>query len=918
MRIASDGTTTLNVGGVSSTHQFLYNESGGEIQLIDSTGAGPILLDNVSGLARLYKVGTGAMSIGTTGANYLEFITNSSQRLSISSGGFVTANVDMRAPIFYDSDNTSYYLDPSSNTTSLRTNGSWVTNPTSTWGGEVAGKLEYHNNRWYASVNTAFVVRSTTGSEVFWAYNTGVVEASSDFRAPVFYDTNNTAFYANMAGTSEFNTIQTRGGSGFRSFATPAASINSQLYFADAGNTRAWNWQLDENNNAALWNYNGSGWAKRMGVTSPDSELYLRNSSGSDVSLAYPATFGYSSSYKTMVLGNQAYTTVCIGVSPASNPSGSFNGAGSGVEVMFKNGVNFITPNSANNSYLNVMQMTDGVANFTAYATAAGSFRAPIFYDSNNTAYYVDPASTSVLNVLNLPSGSAAINTTTPGTGAYQLNFTAQATPDNAQAITWGWSTSGVQAGIYVQSSGSYGTKMYLATTDSFATGAKTSLAIDHLGVVTTTRNYLQAAASVRAPIFYDSDNTARYFDGTTGINFTTGSSSRVTVYSDDSGLHVANGEGVGGDVRLGAAYNLPGLYNNPNLYLQSESGIYFHTGNTQRGYFDGSSNLFANASMRAPIFYDSNNTNYYLNPESTSVLWEAATYYLRNIEDVSVNHEYGLYFSNNRSTAYAIYREAGAWTSPFPDLRIAFHTGIKMGAAAGYGGMKFYTDYDMSSQVMSINNGADPLGGTNVYVNNSLQAGSSLRAPIFYDSNDTGYYLDLNSTSEAAMRMRGGALIGPNTSYGAYLRIGASGWTGDHSSVFVTNGNLHLDAQPGFSLYLAWYNTSTINVGGSIVANGNITAYSDIRVKDNVETIPNALDKLNQIRGVTYTRTDRDDKERRYAGVIAQEIEKVLPEAIFENEEYKSVDYNATIGLLIQAVKELTDKVKALEAKEQ
>jgi uncharacterized protein YceH (UPF0502 family) len=132
-----------------------------------------------------------------------------------------------------------------------------------------------------------------------------------------------------------------------------------------------------------------------------------------------------------------------------------------------------------------------------------------------------------------------------------------------------------------------------------------------------------------------------------------------------------------------------------------------------------------------------------------------------------------------------------------------------------------------------------------------------------------------------------------------------------------VTNGNLHIDAQPGFALYLAWYNTSTILVGGSLTANGNITAYSDIRVKDNVETIPNALDKLDQIRGVTYTRTDRDDKERRYAGVIAQEIEKVLPEAIFENEEYKSVDYNATIGLLIQAVKELTDKVKALEAKE-
>jgi hypothetical protein len=102
--------------------------------------------------------------------------------------------------------------------------------------------------------------------------------------------------------------------------------------------------------------------------------------------------------------------------------------------------------------------------------------------------------------------------------------------------------------------------------------------------------------------------------------------------------------------------------------------------------------------------------------------------------------------------------------------------------------------------------------------------------------------------------------------------------------------------------------------VAGAIVAGGNVTAYSDIRIKANVETIPDALDKLDQIRGVTYTRTDLDDKEQRYAGVIAQEIEKVLPEAVRDLGNIKAVDYNATIGLLIQAVKELRDEVEALK----
>jgi hypothetical protein len=121
------------------------------------------------------------------------------------------------------------------------------------------------------------------------------------------------------------------------------------------------------------------------------------------------------------------------------------------------------------------------------------------------------------------------------------------------------------------------------------------------------------------------------------------------------------------------------------------------------------------------------------------------------NIDAVSTDTSFGLFFNGATDTGYAIYREAGAWTNPFPDLRIGFHTGIKLGANATYNGIRFYTDYDMSSQVMSVNNSADPLGGGNVYVNLSLQAGSSLRAPIFYDSQDTNFYCDPNGTSRFA-----------------------------------------------------------------------------------------------------------------------------------------------------------------------
>ena len=107
------------------------------------------------------------------------------------------------------------------------------------------------------------------------------------------------------------------------------------------------------------------------------------------------------------------------------------------------------------------------------------------------------------------------------------------------------------------------------------------------------------------------------------------------------------------------------------------------------------------------------------------------------------------MYFATNESSSYAIYREAGGWSNPYPDLRIAFHTGISMGAYHTYNGIRFFNDATSTTQVMSINNGSDPLGQNDVYVNNSLQAGGSLRAPIFYDSNDTNRYTNPASTSQ-------------------------------------------------------------------------------------------------------------------------------------------------------------------------
>ena len=114
--------------------------------------------------------------------------------------------------------------------------------------------------------------------------------------------------------------------------------------------------------------------------------------------------------------------------------------------------------------------------------------------------------------------------------------------------------------------------------------------------------------------------------------------------------------------------------------------------------------------------------------------------------------------------------------------------------------------------------------------------------------------------------------------------------------------------------------NATRLNYNGNLHVNelhavGNITAFSDERLKENIELIPDALNKVLSVRGVTFNRTDVENKEKRHAGVIAQEIEKVLPEVVSELEDgTKTVSYGNLVGLLIEAIKELNEKVERLE----
>ncbi|NBP03780.1 MAG: tail fiber domain-containing protein [Proteobacteria bacterium] len=173
------------------------------------------------------------------------------------------------------------------------------------------------------------------------------------------------------------------------------------------------------------------------------------------------------------------------------------------------------------------------------------------------------------------------------------------------------------------------------------------------------------------------------------------------------------------------------------------------------------------------------------------------------------------------------------------------------------------------------------------------LTCDTSVRSPIFYDSNNTGYYVDPASTS-----------LLNNVQVNTFgVGTAASGTTGE------------------------------------IRATNNVTAYySDERLKKNIRPIPSALSKLLSLRGVTFNNNKTAEKygyidKKEQVGVIAQEVEKVLPQIVVpapfdiaqdedgneyskSGENYKTVHYDKLVPLLIEAIKELKGEIEELKSK--
>ena len=132
----------------------------------------------------------------------------------------------------------------------------------------------------------------------------------------------------------------------------------------------------------------------------------------------------------------------------------------------------------------------------------------------------------------------------------------------------------------------------------------------------------------------------------------------------------------------------------------------------------------------------------------------------------------------------------------------------------------------------------------------------------------------------------------------------------------FDSNGTTYHDSRGSHHFQYQSSDRATLDSSGNFTANGNVGAYSDLALKEDIYQIENALEKVKKLRGVHFTRKENKSKE---IGVVANEVEKVVPELVDEHEDkelgtVKTMKYANTVGLLIEAVKDLSKQIEELK----
>ena len=695
-------------------------------------------------------------------------------------------------------------------------------------GGTMTGKITFSTSGQQILYNTKELLWFNN-DYASWGYN-----ASKNFFGPpihtsAVYDSDNTAYYVDAAGTSNLNGLTVVGTiTGTANNASNLGGISKTQIFNNMGNNHST--YTDFNNISDF------GFRYVQGST---------NGPGTGSSQFYGMTLGLGNEY---AFSSYAYQIAF---------------------PRFVDNDKYISiRNREGGTWSSWTKIAAGVADAPSGSifTASGSLRAPIFYDSDNTGYYIDPASGSNINTMSMA-----------GDLSFGIN-------------------SGYGINLYGGNTGAH--RIYL---DSYWTIFKSH--------------------SNEGWKFRDNSNTDRVqIYGATG---------QIRIAANPSGWSAAPGLVVGynGDGYLQTRHiwgKNPSDTGNDTLYLNYASGY----GVWLQGTVNVNGTGAASADFRAPIFYDSDNTGYYVDPNNTSFLnylnvgysgistlrpsgnWENP-----NFNALGANYVYYGYIGGGSNLPSSYGYPYGTFWDIFP---------------GGAGGAQFYVSHAGNDLCFRGHWGNQAGFQTwnrvltdQIYSSYCNFGGNAVYGGVYYDGNDTGYYCNPNETSNL-IRWTVYTTNTNNASYGGSMGnefkmwpggSGCAGFSFHRQGAYAVNMALDNDNIIRIGGWSAAANRLQMDMSGNLTMAGNVTAYSDIRLKENIELIKNALDKVKQIRGVTFTRNDQEDKTKRHTGIIAQEVERVLPEVVTEdNEGIKNVAYGNMAGLLIEAIKEQQEMIENMK----
>jgi len=901
--------------------------------------------------------------------------------LTISPGGAVEASANIRAPIFYDSNNTAYYVDPASTSTSFK--GQGLTD-------SKAG-FKSTSNPWNTSDSAFFPNGITTNNSTNWIYGhcylgnapsngsgneataAGTIESTSWHKATLYYDRDNTAYRIDANSDSKLHKLDVnwigagRAPNSSGSYRlTMGGSIdmnNNHIHYADEvhfhSNTRF----RDHGANYLdfRWGSSGSGGIRMIdGSENLEGYLYADNgnigllsSNGSwavqctnaktlinnrlDTPIVYDRDntgfyFDGSSSTTSVringdVLIDQQYGKGVVGVYSSTvlqhvwSMGGAYRLAANGSTAGNMYGMAWSHPNAGtkgganhlNDHGLLIINNGSFRAAISSRAVFSEDVRGTLFYDYNDTAYYVDPASTSISGKFRqtvIVGDGSQLNSNDGSWGA-RLNLT-----DSVHSkIEIGQDANSVKSYWWVHTGHD---KAYFGTATNhhleFQTSGTTRLKIDKDGGTTNTGD-LNVTGDVQSNKYEDVGGTFLFKKGsgtgrTRHLNLadSTSDPSAITDAMNPTGISWGQRSDNNGYYMLG----LKGAYNN-GYSNYSRLVVGWHTG----------LEIGSNPAYGGTRFFS--DSPFVTTTEIMSVgRGDSHVRVENNLYCSGVTETPKLYLNGGNYEGSIVFGAVDVWRCGIrqhddgdAELRIwAKHAAGRVHIATGYDGQPASISRPTDGFVVNSNNvgignfsAIDPSEKLHVLGNARFDNGTSTTLDVKCDNGGTAL---VRASGDG--QGTGAFEVTQDTSYGggmSYNGDGSPTWVSGETADHITF--YRMDAGSRTEVFHYPYDSNAVSFNGEITAAGNITAYSDRKLKENIEPIENAVNKVQQLNGVTFNRNDLEDTSKRYAGLIAQDVEQVLPEAV-EGEETLAVDYNATIGLLVEAIKELKSEVDDLK----